>query len=96
MSVTAEPQDVDLREPAGWRRSKNRIMTTLMVAAFVITLIPLGFVLVTVIANEFGEATGLFRSALFGLGVLLFAFTIIINVVARAVVDRNARRKRGT
>jgi phosphate transport system permease protein len=51
MSVTAEPQDVDLREPAGWRRSKNRIMTTLMVAAFVITLIPLGFVLVTVIAK---------------------------------------------
>jgi len=28
--------------------------------------------------------------------VLLFAFTIIINVVARAVVDRSARRKRGT
>ena len=51
MSVTAEPQNVDLREPAGWRRSKNRIMTTLMVAAFVITLIPLGFVLVTVIAK---------------------------------------------
>jgi phosphate transport system permease protein len=51
MSATAEPQDVDLREPAGWRRSKNRIMTTLMVAAFVITLIPLGFVLVTVIAK---------------------------------------------
>jgi phosphate transport system permease protein len=51
MSVTAEPQNIDLREPAGWRRSKNRIMTTLMVAAFVITLIPLGFVLVTVIAK---------------------------------------------
>ena len=51
MSVTAEPPNIDLREPAGWRRSKNRIMTTLMVAAFVITLIPLGFVLVTVIAR---------------------------------------------
>jgi phosphate transport system permease protein len=51
MSITAEPQNIDLREPAGWRRSKNRIMTTLMVAAFVITLIPLGFVLVTVIAR---------------------------------------------
>ena len=55
-----------------------------------------GYSLPSVIANEFGEATGLFRSALFGLGVLLFAFTIIINVVARAVVDRSARRKRGT
>jgi phosphate transport system permease protein len=55
-----------------------------------------GYNMPSVIANEFGEATGLFRSALFGLGVLLFAFTIIINVVARAVVDRSARRKRGT
>jgi hypothetical protein len=27
--------------------------------------------------------------------VLLFAFTIIINVVARAIVDRSARRMRG-
>jgi phosphate transport system permease protein len=50
-AVTAEPQLPDLREPKGWRRSKNRIMTGLMVAAFVITLIPLGFVLFTVIAK---------------------------------------------
>jgi phosphate transport system permease protein len=55
-----------------------------------------GYNMPSVIANEFGEATGLFRSALFGLGVLLFAFTIIINVVARAVVERSARRQRGT
>ncbi len=49
--VTAEPQQPDLREPKGWRRTKNRIMTTLMVIAFVIALVPLGFVLVTVIAK---------------------------------------------
>jgi ABC-type phosphate transport system permease subunit len=30
-----------------------------------------------------------------GMGVLLFAFTIIINVVARAVVERSGRRQRG-
>jgi ABC-type phosphate transport system permease subunit len=36
-----------------------------------------------------------FRAALMGLGVLLFVFTIIINVVARAVVERSARRTRG-
>src|ERR1700748_3997224 len=42
---------VDLREPAGWRRSKNRIATWLMVLAFVIVLIPLAFVLYTVIAK---------------------------------------------
>ena len=48
--TTLEPA-VDLREPAGWRRSKNRIATALMVLAFVIVLIPLGFVLFTVIAR---------------------------------------------
>jgi len=39
-----------------------------------------------VIANQFGEASGVFRSALIGLGVLLFVFTIIINIIARAIV----------
>ena len=48
-----------------------------------------------VIANQFGEASGEFRSALIGLGVLLFVITIIINVIARGAVQRNARRKRG-
>ena len=48
-----------------------------------------------VIANQFGEASGVFRAALMGLGVLLFVFTIIINVIARAIVERSARRKRG-
>ena len=48
-----------------------------------------------VIANQFGEATGLFQSALMGLGVLLFVFTIIVNVIARGIVGRSARRMRG-
>jgi phosphate transport system permease protein len=50
-AVTAEPQKVDLREPAGWRRRKNQIATVLMVISFVVVLIPLGFVLYTVIAK---------------------------------------------
>jgi len=50
-SVTADPQKIDLREPAGWRRTKNRITTGLMVLSFVLVIIPLGFVLVTVIAK---------------------------------------------
>jgi phosphate transport system permease protein len=54
-----------------------------------------GYNLPAVIANEFGEASGLFRAALMGMGVLLFVFTIIINVIARAVVTRSARRQRG-
>ena len=48
-----------------------------------------------VIANQFGEASGTFRSGLIGLGVLLFVLTIIINIVARYVVTRSTRRSRG-
>jgi len=54
-----------------------------------------GYNMPAVIANQFGEASGTFRSALMGLGVLLFIFTIIINVLARGIVERSARRKRG-
>ena len=54
-----------------------------------------GYNMPSVIANQFGEASGEFRAALMGMGVLLFAFTIIINVLARGVVERSARRKRG-
>jgi phosphate transport system permease protein len=54
-----------------------------------------GYNMPSVIANEFGEATGVFRAALMGLGVLLFIFTIVINVIARGVVERSARRQRG-
>jgi len=54
-----------------------------------------GYNMPAVIANQFGEASGTFRAALMGIGVLLFAFTIIINVLARGIVERNARRKRG-
>jgi phosphate transport system permease protein len=49
ISETGTPQTPDLREPAGWRRTKNQIMTVLMWIAFVIVLVPLGFVMYTVI-----------------------------------------------
>ncbi|HEY2305204.1 MAG TPA: phosphate ABC transporter permease subunit PstC [Streptosporangiaceae bacterium] len=45
-----------------------------------------------VIANQFPEASGTFRAALIGLGVLLFVFTIIINVIARTIVGRAAEQ----
>jgi phosphate transport system permease protein len=44
------------------------------------------------IANEFGEATGTWRSALVGLGVVLFALTILVNLAAAAVVSRATRK----
>jgi len=46
-----------------------------------------------VIANQFGEAGGLHRAALIGLGVELFALTIIVNIVARAIVVRAGRMR---
>ena len=51
MAFATEQPGVDLREPAGWRRTKNRIATVAMVLAFFIVIIPLGFVLYTVIAK---------------------------------------------
>jgi phosphate transport system permease protein len=54
-----------------------------------------GYSIPAVIANQFGEASGTMRSALIGLGLFLFAITIIVNLVARGVVGRSARRARG-
>ena len=51
MAVATQRPGQDLREPAGWRRTKNRIATALMVFAFVLVIIPLGLVLYTVIAK---------------------------------------------
>jgi phosphate transport system permease protein len=51
-----------------------------------------GDAMAAVIANEFGEAGGLHRAALMALGVELFALTIIVNIVARAIVARGLRR----
>ena len=51
MAIASEQQTVDLREPSGWRRTKNQIATVGMWIAFVVMLVPLGFVLVTVIGK---------------------------------------------
>jgi len=51
MAVTSEQQKAHLRELPSWRRTKNRIATALMVLSFVLVIIPLGFVLFTVIAK---------------------------------------------
>ena len=49
MAAVTEQQNIDLREPKGWRRTSNRIMTWLMVLSFILVIIPLVFVLVTVV-----------------------------------------------
>jgi len=50
-AITDQLQGPDLKEPAGWRRTKNRIATALMYLSFVLVLIPLVFVLITVIVR---------------------------------------------
>jgi phosphate transport system permease protein len=46
----------------------------------------------SVIANQFGEASGTHRAALIGLGVVLLGLTIAIGVVARGFLARAERR----
>jgi phosphate transport system permease protein len=53
MAVVTD-QNVDLQEPKGWRRTSNRIATWLMVLSFILVIIPLGFVLFTVIGKGAG------------------------------------------
>jgi phosphate ABC transporter permease protein PstC len=50
-----------------------------------------GYTLAAVIANEFGEATGLHRSALFACALVLFVLTLLVNALARLIVLRAAR-----
>lgn len=50
-----------------------------------------GYSLAAVIANEFGEATGIHRSALFAAGLVLFVLTLLVNVIARIFVARASR-----
>jgi len=47
-----------------------------------------GYSLAAVIANEFGEAQGVHRSALFAAGLVLFVLTLLVNGIARVLVNR--------
>ncbi len=51
-----------------------------------------GDALSAVIANQFGESTGTYQAALIGMGVLLFALTLVISMIARGVIHRAERR----
>jgi phosphate transport system permease protein len=51
MAAVPGQQTAELREPAGWRRTKDRIATIAMWVAFVLVMVPLGFVLYTVISK---------------------------------------------
>ena len=48
-----------------------------------------------VIANEWGEADALHKSALIALAVTLFVITIVVNLIATAIVQRSMKRAQG-
>jgi phosphate transport system permease protein len=48
-----------------------------------------------VIANQWGEADAIQKSALIALAVVLFLITIIVNVFATAIVERSQKKSRG-
>jgi phosphate transport system permease protein len=49
-----------------------------------------------VIANEWGEADTMHKSALIALAVTLFVLTIAVNLIATAIVQRSMKRSQGT
>jgi phosphate ABC transporter permease protein PstC len=55
-----------------------------------------GYTLAAVIANEFGEATGIHTSALFAAGLVLFVLTLVVNIIARWFITRGSHGTRGT
>ncbi len=56
-----------------------------------VSLVEPGYTMAAVIANEFNEAAGLQRAALFEIGLVLLAVTLGVNALARLLVWRVAR-----
>ncbi len=56
-----------------------------------VSLVEPGYTMAAIIANEFNEAAGLQRAALFEIGLVLFGVTVAVNALARLLVWRVAR-----
>jgi phosphate transport system permease protein len=59
-------------------------------------LVPGGNTIAANIANQFGEATPEMKSALIASGLVLFALTLIVNLVARYVILRSGTEERSS
>ncbi|MFZ4584698.1 MAG: phosphate ABC transporter permease subunit PstC [Acidimicrobiia bacterium] len=64
-------------------------------ANLTIDLFASGETMAAAIARSFNESTGLQRSALIGLGVVLFVITFLVNLAARWIAGRSERRLAG-
>jgi phosphate transport system permease protein len=71
-------------------RSLGETMAVTMVVGNVSRIVPSllapGYSIAAVIANEFSEASGVHKSALIELGLVLFALTIVLNGAARLLI----------
>jgi phosphate transport system permease protein len=56
-------------------------------------LLPEGGAIASMIVAKFGEATPIEINALLGAGLILFVMTLIVNLIANAIVKRSTREK---
>ena len=80
------------------RAMGETIAVTLVIGGstqIVANLFASGNSMAAVIAQQWGESSGLHTNALIGIGVVLFAITVIINYAARIIVRRAEIRMKG-
>jgi phosphate transport system permease protein len=65
------------------------------VAQITLNVFATGDSMPAVIANQWGEADDIHKSALIGLAVTLFIITVLVNMVANAIVQRSMRKSQG-
>jgi phosphate transport system permease protein len=79
----------------GLGRAVGETMAVTMVIGNAPTISPhlftAGYSLSSLIANEFGEATGLYRSSIIEIALILFFIALIVNVFARLLLWRMTR-----
>jgi len=83
----------------GFGRALGETMAVTMVIGnspqFKASLFSSGYTMASVIANELAEASGLYRSALIEIGLVLFIVTMIVNMIARTLVYYTAQDMHG-
>ena len=79
----------------GLGRAFGETMAVVMVIGNIPNITPnlfsTGYTLSSLIANEFGESTGLYESSIIEIALILFAVALLVNVVARVLLWRMTR-----
>ena len=79
----------------GLGRAFGETMAVLMVIGNIpnitASLFSPGYTLSSLIANDFGESTGLYRSSIIEIALILFAVALLVNIIARFMIWRMSR-----